>query len=207
MTLQEFDKVLETLEKNVDKAVEKINKELDKTYQKDIEEDIVKRSIQEFYDDYTPRGKKRPYKRKKDLFNAYRFSSKNGKISLETGAKFMKKKHRASHEYIYNLAFVSGWHGGAINIEDSKIDEWGAHPDPGEWTKGDDPITSGTPYWRTPPIPNEELGIDRWQFWGDSAEQSSSPLENIRILLKEYERNKMKDRQKEAIKKGLSKLI
>lgn len=202
MTLKELDKALDNIEKDVDKAIKTINKELDKTYQKDIEENIIKKSIQDFYDDYTP-----SYKRRKDLFNAYKFSSKNGKIHLETGAQFMKKKHRASHEYIYNLAFVSGWHGGAINIRDSKIDKWGVHPDPGTWKKGDTPITSGTPWWRTPPEPNEELGIERWELWGDPAEKSSAPLENIRKMLKEYEETKMKDRQKEAIKKGLGKLI
>lgn len=207
MTTDEIIKILKKKKKDVEKATEKINKALEKQVRKDVEQDIIKKSIQEFYDDYKPRGKKGGYKRKKDLFNAYKFTRINGnKFLFETGAQFMKKKHRASNEYIYNLSFVSGWHGGAISIKDSKVGQWGAHPKPGFWTPGDNPITEGIPWWRTPPIPNEELGIKRWQFWGDHSEKSDAPLSQINRLLDDYEK-KLDDIKQDLCDKEIFKIL
>lgn len=56
---------------------------------------------------------------------------------------------------LFKKVFLQGWHGGAEGIDTSKIDQWGAHPNP------------GTPYYRTPhPI---------YSRWGEKAVRSTSP--------------------------------
>lgn len=88
---------------------------------------VIERVVDMFYEDYTPHT----YKRKQDLYNAYKVFIDDGDWGYEFGAHLMKKSHHQSNEYIYENSFVNGYHGG---------DDFGDdHPEP------------GVPWWKAPP--------------------------------------------------------
>ena len=121
-------------------------------------EEICKREIDRFYNEYSPTL---VYKRKYDLKNVYNLDvTRDGEFIFELGSEFMKKKHRVSNDYIYEKMFVEGWHGGA--------DDGPGHPDPGK------------NYWRTPSVNDDEHGIAAYSYWWSKpAARSISPYENI----------------------------
>lgn len=71
----------------------------------------------------------------------------------------------ALREYLFNQAFVQGWHGGADKIDGAKALMWGAHP------------ASGTPYYRQPGFARSKDGSRRvwhkWGSWGQKAFKSA----------------------------------
>lgn len=177
----------------VGKLVKTLNKQLDYMYKKEIEEKIIKKAIEDFYDDYPPHL----YKRKYSLRKAYKFTVKNGCYTIDFNYRYMKKHHRASNAYIYNLAFISGYHGGATSISEKKINKWdnlginNRHPSPAKYYGGDIPISGGTPYYRTPPKPGvDENGVWRPKYyqWGEPAEKSEPPFKKIIKEIHEYEK-------------------
>lgn len=183
---------LESRLNKIDKLEKSLNNALAKRYKKDIEENIIKRVIEDFYDDYTPKL----YKRKYSLRKAYKFTVNNGVYTIDYNSKYMTRIHRASNEYIYNLAFISGYHGGATSISDAKLEKWASrgvdntHPSPANYYGGDTPISGGTPYYRTPPQSGlDEDGVWRPKYykWGYEAEQSKSPYERIEKEIYKYE--------------------
>jgi len=202
ITLKEYSKIINKAINNIEEATKKINEQLDREYEKDIKA-LMDQAVQEFYDDYTDL---RGYKRKHDLFNAYRVSVKGLEAYIKTSSEFMKKRHRADNEYIYNMAFISGWHGGAPYVNDVEDSVWGVlHPNPANYYGGDKPIDGGDLYWRTPMKP-KEIRYSRW--YGTPANQASiSPLERIKELLADYEKNGQKKTRNKAIKKGLMNLL
>jgi hypothetical protein len=202
ITLKEYVKILDRTINNISEATKKINKELDKQYETDIKY-LMDKAVQEFYDDYT---ELRAYKRKYDLFNAYKVSVKGLNLSIQTGAKFMKKRHKASNDYIYNMAFVSGWHGGAPYINDVEDSVWGVpHPNPAKYIGGDTPIEGGDLYWRTPMKPKD---IRYSQWYSTPAPQASiAPLDRIKELLEDYCNNGYKGTLDKAIENGLKKIL
>ena len=205
ITLKEYAKILDKAINDIDDTVDKIHKELDREYQKDIKA-LMDQAVQEFYDDYTDLH---AYKRKYDLFNAYKISVHNLEVTIKTGAEFMEKRHRADNEYIYNMAFVSGWHGGAPYVNDIDDSVWGVpHPKPAKYygdIDPDKPIQGGDLYWRTPMKP-KEIKYSNW-YYHRAAKASISPLARIRELLADYEKaGHIKTKQK-AIQKGLKKLL
>lgn len=182
ITLDQLIANAKEMKKDIAKTKNNANKVLYEAYADDIK-GLLDQAVQEFYDSYTPHS---GYKRKKDLFNAYEVSVKNGYLSIKTGAQFMKKRHRADNDYIYNMAFVSGWHGGAPYINDLEDSVWGVpHPNPANYYGGDDPIDGGDLYWRTPMKP-KEIRYSNW--YHEPAAKSFSPLERIKELLSDYEK-------------------
>ena len=202
ITLKEYSKIINKAINNIEEATKKINKQLDKEYEKDIKA-LMDQAVQEFYDDYTDL---RGYKRKKDLFNAYKVSVEGLEASIKTGSEFMTKRHRVSNEYIYNMAFVSGWHGGAPYVNDIEESVWGVpHPNPAKYYGGDKPIDGGDLYWRTPMKP-KEICYSRW-YNTPAHKATISPLERIKELLADYEKNGQEKTRNKAIKKGLMNLL
>lgn len=88
---------------------------------------VIEHVVDMFYEDYTPHI----YKRKEDLYNAYRVYIENGNWGYDFGSDLMLYQHHQSNEYIYENSFVGGYHGGDDNGKD--------HPEP------------GVPWWKAPP--------------------------------------------------------
>jgi hypothetical protein len=115
-------------------------------------------SIEQFYDDYTPKM----YNRQEGLLKAYRINSDG---TYEFDENLITGRHRINDkEYLYNLAFREGYHGGAKDGP--------GHPSP------------GIPYWRTPPHPgmmyleeyDELCYVNRWALWGKQAVRTTPIL-------------------------------
>ena len=86
-------------------------------------------SIEQFYDDYSPGS----YQRQEGLLTAFRINP-DGTYDFDEG--LISGYHRVSNDYLYDLAFRRGYHGGA----DKNNNGWYAyHPNP------------GVPYWKMPP--------------------------------------------------------
>lgn len=162
MTPTEFIEFLNKKRKEINKLTKMVNNELDIRYTKDLNK-IIKRAISDFYSSYKPRY----YKRKYSLKYMYKVTSENGVIDMDFDGEHSFAYHRLDNDKLFNLVFIEGWHGGAKYIKDSKVEEWGMHPDP------------GTPYWRTPHPDYTE--------WGYRAENSESPMERIDKALMSYE--------------------
>lgn len=110
-TLNEFNKLAE-------KYSEDLNDELRM---------IAIRAIDGFYADYKPRM----YERYGDLYNTYKIDVNVENYSVVYDVDFSPeymKYHAENRDYIYEICFMEGWHGGAVSGE--------GHPDP------------GVPWWR-----------------------------------------------------------
>lgn len=186
---EELEKFLNNKRKDLKNLKKQIHKELDKKYTKDLTR-ITNRAIDAFYSAYKPKY----YKRKYSLRYMYKIESKNGKVSMNFGGKYTTAKHGhggkiLDNEYIFNLSFIEGWHGGAKDIRPDKIERWGEHPE------------TGIPYWRTPPMPWEDDNGEMqppYTEWGIRAFNSKSPNEIIDEKLKEY-KDKLSDIQNNII--------
>ena len=132
------------------REVEKIILKEQKMYEemRDYLDYICRSVIDDFYSDYMPKGSDPIfYTRQYDLYNAYRINVVSGLWEVEYSPDFMEKEHRISNEYIFDIAFIRGYHGGA--------------------TSGDGHPSSGIPYWRTP--------FPTFDNWGRPAAISKSP--------------------------------
>lgn len=156
------NEIINYMIKNSKAIVKQINSELDKVYEKDLNK-IIKRAIDDFYHTYKPKY----YNRQYSLKYMYKVTSKDGFIDMDFSTDYWHGNHRLGNEELFNLVFIEGWHGGARNIDSSKIEQWGEHPE------------EGVPYWRTP-HPN-------YTQWGYRAKNDLSPMERIDKALKVYE--------------------
>lgn len=136
-----FDLILKTLRECKKEAVSIFMSKYGKQCKSALE-----LSIEQFYDDYTPRV----YKRQEGLLKAFRI---NPDGTYDFDSKLIAGHHRVSNDYLFDLAFQRGYHGGA----DKNKNGWYAyHPE------------TGTPYWRTP--------VPEYTQWGRKAEQTTPIL-------------------------------
>lgn len=66
-------------------------------------------AVEDWYMAYSPIS----YDRTESLLNVYDVQPSIGKINVHLSSDELGG-HRASNDYIYNLAFIQGWHGGAF---------------------------------------------------------------------------------------------
>lgn len=152
-------KKLTRLLSNFDSVVEDKAQKIEYSYiqkgKKDINQ-IARNVIDEFYESYDPIYYADD--RWGDLYNAYKVTVNNKVWKIEYGAQFMKYRHRASNEYIFELAFEWGYHGGAWNGPN--------HPEP------------GVPYYRKYPF---------YKQWSRPATFASfSPYRSIEEKVEKY---------------------
>lgn len=129
---------------------------------KDINE-IFETGINEFYEEYTPRY----YHRKYALYDTYRITQTKNSLIIQADGGFMPSGiHRAPNDYIFDLVFVQGYHGGAFSDE----------------TGGEEP------FWRVPPLTSSlPRGIKPYTDWGSAATQTESPDDKIYRKLVAYD--------------------
>ena len=134
---------------------------------------ICKSAVDSYYNDYDPM-KHGKYRRKYSLYEAYHVGIRGKKFVFELGDELMTSRHRVSNEYIYEMMFQEGWHGGANKIAEDKIDRWLPHPDP------------GVPYWRYPGKPRGNM--ERWERWNrfPAPRSKKSPYNTIKDEWIEY---------------------
>ena len=141
----------------VEKIILKERKMYDEMY--DYLDYICRSVIDDFYSDYMPKGSDPIfYTRQYDLYNVYRINIVSGLWEVKYDHEFMKKKHRESNKYIYDIAFINGYHGGAVS--------------------GDGHPANGIPYWRTP--------FPTFDNWGRPAAISKSPYLTMEKETQDY---------------------
>lgn len=145
-------RITEIYSKTIQKVIPKMMKEADF---------IVKSAIDAYYDAYEPKV----YRRNESLYSVFKieFSPAYG-FELAFDPKYMKEgSHRVGNEYIYDVMFKKGYHGGAPH--------------------------NGDYYWRFPsPQSAQALGVPAFITWypfGPAA-QSESPWERIQIEWGDY---------------------
>lgn len=144
--------------KVIDKAmsdIEKLQKKYDKKFVEDLE-DIGRQIISDFYSSYEPHL----YHRKGSLKDVFKVTmSKDHRLTYEFNEDFMTASHRVSNDYIYDIAFIKGWHGGA-----PKSDY--------QWSPADNQDL----YYREP-APGK--GVKAYTRWGRVAERAESPRDRM----------------------------
>lgn len=125
---------------------------------------ICRTIVDDFYSDYMPKGSDPIYYvRKYSLYDAYKITINDEAWDVDEGPEYMNKEiHGEFTEYIYDIAFVRGYHGGA--------------------TSGDGHPASGIPYWRTP--------FPTFDSWGRPAAISKSPYMRMEKECQDYFRIK-----------------
>ena len=144
-------RIPEIYSKVIQKVIPKMMKEADF---------IVKSAIDDYYEAY----EQRVYRRNESLYSVFKieFSPKYG-FELAFDSKYMKGSHRVGNEYIYDVMFKKGYHGGAPH--------------------------NGDYYWRFPsPQSAQALGVPAFITWYPfgPAVQSESPWERIQDEWGEY---------------------
>lgn len=118
-----------------------------------IEKNVKKQwksAINEFYNSYNPIYYSRSY----SLYNLLSTRITSDNIYISTDSNNLNGSYRVDDDYIYDIIYKEGWHGGATD----GIDSFGKyHPKP------------GIPYWRTPtPI---------YSHWGNQSIKTVSPFD------------------------------
>lgn len=166
---------IKTTEKSIDIDINKIVKDVNAQSAKFLYykiKEICNEAISRYYNAYAPRM----YKRKESLYDAVDYGIRNNtQFHAEYGADLISARHRVSNEYIFNVMFMEGWHGGAKNGH--------GHPSP------------RTPYWKYPPTARniylEEydkiIYVAPWTIWYPSpAVKSEAPFNMIMDAWNEY---------------------
>ncbi|SFU36149.1 hypothetical protein SAMN02910342_00241 [Butyrivibrio sp. INlla21] len=150
--------MLEQKIKLIDKTmtnIDKLQTKYDKKFVDDLN-DIGRQIISDFYSSYEPHL----YHRKGSLKDVFRVTmSKDHVLTYEFSESFLTASHRVSNEYIYDIAFIKGWHGGAPKSSY-------------QWS----PVDSQTLYYRDPPPGN---GGPAYVKWGRVAERTESPRDRM----------------------------
>lgn len=161
------------MEKEAKKKVKETNEQIAKDYgavQRDYVMNLFKKTVDMFYADYTPDIYHRQYGLKKIENLSLRFD-KYGRIDNDTYESFFDDvemhadrrgavywRRNGYFDSLFDLTYMSGWHGGAPSSED------GDHPN------------EGTPYYRRPK--------PYYYEWGDEAEyMTPSPFERFKEAL------------------------
>lgn len=122
--------------------------------------------VEEFYNSYAPKE----YGRTGSLYQTWRVETRNKYcVRYISDSSLMMGAHRVNNEYIYDLMFSEGWHGGA--------NAGRSHPNP------------GTPYYRKPSRKTVIASGGRpYMRWGRIAERSDeSPKDKISKNLELYQ--------------------
>lgn len=154
-------KAVEYIHKNCKRIVKEANLAAQIKIVKDIDY-ICRTSIDAYYEAFTPNF----YKRTESLYKAYRVKIDRNDVVIKLGGEFIPDTHRVSTDYIYNMMFKEGWHGGA------------PRPD----------FDDGNLYWRSPAKKND--GMPPFTFWGQIAPRTEAPFVMIEKRVNNYaERN------------------
>ena len=144
--------------KVVDKTmsdIEKLQSKYDKKFVDDLN-DIGNQIISDFYSSYEPHL----YRRKGSLHHVFKVKmSKDHVLTYEFSEEFLDADHRVSNDYIYDIAFIKGWHGGASKKEY-------------QWS----PVDNQDLYYRAP-APGK--GVKAYTRWGRVAERTESPRDRM----------------------------
>ena len=127
MSKKNFREKLIYVRDNYKKIKREIELDSQLTIIKDVKT-ICRTSIDMYYDAYTPKT----YDRYGSLYYAYKIKIIRNDLIISFDPKYIPKVHRVDKEnpnYIYDVMFKEGWHGGALNYEHGV----------------------STPYWRKPP--------------------------------------------------------
>jgi len=117
---------------------------------------LFNESIDDFYNSYSPK-----YKRRGTLYELLFIDIQGESFSVQYDEDNLYFSHGGGGEdYLYDLLFEGGYHGGADDGED--------HPSP------------GTPYWRAG---------RRFSRWGRPAKQTASPKATFDSLVDNFDRN------------------
>lgn len=134
-----------------DKLIEELNSDLDY---------ICRTVIDDFYSDYMPNKRTGVdpvyYNRTYDLYNVYKINVDLDKWEVEFSPSFMHFNHHQGNDYVYEIAFVQGYHGGSY---------------------GKDTPIPRTPYYRGP--------YPEYTNWTTPAKRSLSPKEQMEDLTQE----------------------
>ncbi|HAU86959.1 MAG TPA: hypothetical protein DCW90_16155 [Lachnospiraceae bacterium] len=96
------------LANSIETAKNKTNEEIPVKAAPEIES-ASRFAVEDWYMAYNPNS----YERTESLLNVYDVQPQIGAINVHLSSGELGG-HRASNEYIYNLAFIQGWHGGAF---------------------------------------------------------------------------------------------
>ncbi len=171
-----INQILAQKVKAIDKAmtsIDKLQSKYDKKFVDDLN-DIGRQIISDFYSSYEPHL----YRRKGSLKDVFRVTmSKNHVLTYEFSEDFLSADHRASNDYIYDISFIKGWHGGA-----PKSDY--------QWS----PVDNQSLYYRAP-APGK--GVRAYTHWGRMAERTESPRDRMVEEMDASIEQNMKEMQKQ----------
>lgn len=184
-------KQIRFLAKHAQDIADDINFKLNRV-RENMAEKLFMESVNKFYSSYTPHL----YRRKKDLKNAYKITTKkDGTFIFDVDSTYMKKQHRAENEFIFENSFMEGYHGGAKTIDDDKIPEWGKHPNP------------GIPYYRKP-VPSQcDEGQIPYSKWGKKAKKTDPPYEYLANKWNKWIRDEYEDEKRKILIKVIKQYL
>lgn len=158
ITINSTEALRDYLLEHVNEIREKAVEEIFPTVRNKIKQ-INRDAVDQYYEAYTPQA----YRRTESLYKAYRIRKKKAGFDLLVGGEFIPDSHRVSSEYIYDVMYKKGYHGGAPH--------------------------NNSYYWRFPgPTLAKELGIPRYIAWYPfgPAPQTQSPYEVFKREWDEY---------------------
>ena len=146
-----FDgRILRGVVGKIDRGLESVIKRtgyINKKYNKLVYSELrsmARSAIDTFYNDkhFQP-GR---YRRKHDLYNAFKIIAEDDMWDILLGSEFMKKNHHQSNEIIYQNSLVVGVHGGSLRDDDDADGYYWRTPHPHytEWYP--DPAPYGPPH-------------------------------------------------------------
>lgn len=141
---------------------------------------IVKTAIDSYYDSYEPRI----YQRQESLYSVFQVELTSTGFDLVFDGGNMRGSHRVDNEYIYDVMFKKGYHGGAPH--------------------------NGNYYWRFPsPQFASEMGVPPYITWYPfgPAVQTESPWERIQAEWATYSNTDGKQLLLKAFQNEINKVI
>lgn len=177
MKSRDIDRAIQTIIYAKNKC-DIMNKKYPKKYEYELKK-IGNITIDKWYATYSPIY----YHRRGSLYDSFQVNLQGLDYSVEFDSSLISKFHNNS-DYIYELSFIEGYHGGAKNGID--------HPHP------------GIPYWKTPfPIFNQ---------WGRPAKKSWSPyyrmVSEMKKVIKEIDKEKQAefDKVMDKVQRAINRL-
>lgn len=155
-----FNYARERLKQNLDKIAEMVSKDLAEAQEKDVKR-IFNEAVEDYYDNYNPTVYGRDSKGLYDLlvFESDETGSYAGYDPDNIGYDWFRKdginNESGFKQYLYDITFLQGYHGGADKIAANKEEKYGVHPSP------------GTPWYRRP--------VGYYIDWGIRSQKDSVP--------------------------------